>query len=485
MLQIVGLGPGELKLLTLEVYRTLRQADKLYFRTEFHPAVEELKTEGISIVSFDDLYEEAEEFAEVYQGIAEQITSLVQAGEDVVYAVPGHPLVAESSVQQIISQLEESQYEILAGPSFVDAIFTSLNLDPITGVKVIDALEFTSRDLDPATNTIISQVYNRFIASDVKLKLMEVYSDQFPIKVLHKVGLKEERIVEVPLYRLDHLDWIDHLTFIYIPIDDNNCTQLNKLVETMEILRSDQGCPWDQKQDYQTLKKYLIEETYEVIERIEEEDYFGLAEELGDLLLQVVFQSQIAKEEGKFTIRDVIAEIVEKLIRRHPHVFGEVEVTDEQEVMENWRQIKQENKATEDHLLEEVPNQFPALLQAQQLQDKASEVGFDWPSISGALEKVTEELEEFKEARDNDDRANMKEELGDLLFAVVNVARFLEIDAETSLRDTIQKFKDRFAYLEDQVDPTDYQLKDLSLSELDSLWQEAKQKLQEGKQWRN
>ncbi|AGB40126.1 MazG family protein [Halobacteroides halobius DSM 5150] len=478
MLQIVGLGAGDLKLVTLEVYQRLQEADRVFLRTEVHPAAKDLVAEGIDFESFDYLYQQANQFTQIYQEIANQVVSVASTEKDVVYALPGHPLVAEESVQLIIDQLDASEYQILAGPSFLDTIFTSLNLDPIKGVKVIDGLKFSSRDLNPRVDTIISQVYNQAIASEVKLKLMEVYPDEFKIKVLRGVGLEEEKIVEVPLYKLDRLEWIDHLTSVYLPIDKDNSQEFNRLVEIMEILRSDQGCPWDIKQDYQSLKKYLIEETYEVIERIEEEDYFGLADELGDLLLQVVFQAQIAKEEGKFTIRNVISNIVEKMVRRHPHVFGNLEVEDASDVMDNWEEIKAKEKAKKiDHLLDDIPTQLPSLLQAQKIQEKAAKVGFDWPELTGALNKVKEELEEFEVALNNNNSDNIEEELGDLIFSLVNVARFLEIDAETSLRKTIQKFKNRFAYLEDKVQEKGQELNHYSLSQLDDLWQEAKKEL--------
>ncbi|MBM7557201.1 nucleoside triphosphate pyrophosphohydrolase [Halanaerobacter jeridensis] len=481
MLKIVGLGAGDLDLLTLRAYRTLKEAENLYLRTAHHPAVDDLKAEGVNFESFDELYESKEQFAAIYEEIASNVIDLMSE-QDLVYAVPGHPLVAEDSVQQIIARLEDDEYEIIAGPSFLDAIFAKLNLDPIEGVKVLDGLNFRSRDLEPGVATIISQVYNKSVASEIKLELMKVYRDEFNIKVLRGIGVADEEIIEeVPLYKLDRLDYLDHLTTVYIPADESNPTQLNKLVEIMEILRSDQGCPWDQKQDYDSLKKHLIEESYEVVERIESDDYFGLAEELGDLLLQVVFLAQIGSEEGHFDIYEVITQIVEKMIRRHPHVFGEEEVETAKEVMENWRQIKDREKSEQSHksILTEVPSEFPALLQAQKVQAKAAEVGFDWPEIEGAVAKIEEELEELKVEIETGQSQAAQEELGDLLFAVVNAARFLEVDAETNLRETINKFKQRFKYITDQAQEIEKALDKISLEQMEQWWREAKE-LQEG-----
>ncbi|MGM0501108.1 MAG: nucleoside triphosphate pyrophosphohydrolase [Bacillota bacterium] len=476
MLKIVGLGAGGLELLTLEAYQILEQAENLYLRTVQHPAAQDIKEQEISFTTFDNLYESADRFSGLYKQIAQQILELAEE-KDVVYAVPGHPLVAEDSVKLITDKLSDSEYEIIAGPSFLDAIFAKLNLDPVAGFKMLDGLNLHNRDLEPTTATIISQVYNQNIASEIKLELMKVYEDEFKIKVLRGIGLADEEVKEIPLYKLDRLEMIDHLTTVYLPPDKTNPTQFNKLVEIMELLRSDEGCPWDQKQDYDSLKKHLIEEAYEVIERIELEDYFGLAEELGDLLLHVVFFSQLGKEEGYFDIHQVITNIVEKMIRRHPHVFGEIEVETATEVMESWEAIKQQEKEGQDRksLLADVPIEFPALLQAQKVQTKAAEVGFDWPDISGALKKVEEELIELKSEIEVEDSAKAKEELGDLLFAVVNIARFLDVDAETNLRETIQKFKKRFEYIEQQSQKLEQPLTEVSLEKMEKWWVKSKE----------
>ena len=481
MLKILGLGAGNIELLTLKAYRTLKEADKLYLRTAHHPVVEDLKQEGIDFKSFDHLYETKEQFSVIYESIAEQILDL-SSRKDVVYAVPGHPLVAEDTVKRIIDSLDESQYEVIAGPSFLDAAFTSLNLDPISGFKLLDGLNFSHHDLEPGTAAMISQVYNRSVASEVKLELMKVYDDEFKIKVLRGVGMGDEEIIkEVELYKLDRLDLLDHLTTIYLPPDESNPAQLSRLLEIMEVLRSDRGCPWDRKQDYSSLKKHLIEEAYEVVERIELEDYFGLAEELGDLLLHVVFLSQIGSEEGHFNIYEVMTQIVEKMIRRHPHVFGEDEVETATEVMEEWEKIKaaEKDKDLAKGLLEEVPTEFPALLWSQKVQAKAAEVGFDWPTIEGALAKVDEELIELKREIETNQIEAAREELGDLLFAVVNLARFLEVDAETTLREAINKFKQRFIHLEEQAQDKEELLSEISLTTLEEWWQDAKE-FQEG-----
>ncbi|TDX51258.1 nucleoside triphosphate pyrophosphohydrolase [Orenia marismortui] len=478
MLQIIGLGAGGLKLLTLEAYKSLKNADVIYLRTEHHPAVKELKEENIEFESFDYLYEQGENFAVVYRNISNKIIDLTKKKKDIIYAVPGHPLVAEDTVQQITNKLSDDEYKVIAGPSFIDAIFTSLEIDPVNGIKVLDGLNFIERDLEPSIATIITQVYNRNIASNVKLTLMEIYPDDFKVKVLRGAGLEDERIEEISLYELDHLPWIDHLTSLYIPAHKENTKQFNRLLEIMEILRSSDGCPWDLEQNHHSLKKHLIEESYEVIERIEKEDFFGLANELGDVLLQIVFHAQIAKEDGTFNIYDVISEVIEKMLRRHPHIFAQVEVENSTEVLENWEAIKKKEKMkqgeTRESILDDVPIQLPALIQAQKIQNKASKVGFDWPEVDGAITKVNEEIEELLESIEKGNLDGIKEEFGDLIFSLVNVARFLNIDSEECLRNTINKFKSRFKFIEDKVCEEDQSLEELSLERLDLLWEESK-----------
>ncbi len=261
-----------------------------------------------------------------------------------------------------------------------------------------------------------------------------------------------------------------------------NYTELNRevirLVKIMEKLRGPDGCPWDRRQDYYTLKPYIIEEAYEVVEALEKKDVTLLKEELGDLLLQVVFQSQIGRERNEFDLTDIFAGISEKMIRRHPHVFGNKKVDNVAQVMINWHDIKKEEKDDKDEqesLLDELSRNLPALNQAYEVQKKAAEVGFDWDRIIDVIHKIEEELAEVKEAINNNDREEIKDEIGDLLFAVVNLARFKKIDPETALLGTIVKFKERFKYIEKTVGESGKKLTDLSLIELDKIWEESKE----------
>jgi MazG family protein len=241
----------------------------------------------------------------------------------------------------------------------------------------------------------------------------------------------------------------------------------------MERLRAPDGCPWDRAQDPHTLKPYIIEEAYEVCEAIEGGDPAVLRDELGDLLFQVVFQSQIAKEQGHFDLNDVVDAISDKMERRHPHVFGDETALTAEEVAEHWEQRKVKEKGRKG-LLDGVPKSLPALRKARRVTDKAALIGFDWPSIDGALAKVEEEIQELAEARESRDPAAIEHEFGDLLFALVNVGRFLKVDPEDALRGTLARFMRRFEYVEQSLRDTGRSLEDASLEQMEAYWQEAK-----------
>lgn len=259
----------------------------------------------------------------------------------------------------------------------------------------------------------------------------------------------------------------------------NDRYSLAPLVEIMRKLRGEGGCPWDRKQTHESLRTYVVEEAYEVVQAIDDRDDEELCEELGDLLLQVAFHSQIASESGRFDVGDVIRGVVEKLIRRHPHVFGDVEAKDSKTVLRNWERIKQRERADEGgeprSILDNIAGAMPALMRALKVQAKASRVGFDWPDVTGALEKVREEMDELEQARKAGDKARMSEEVGDVLFAFVNVARFLKVDPEIALGRTVDKFIARFKHIEMRAGEVNRRIEDMTLDEMDSLWEEAKQ----------
>lgn len=254
-----------------------------------------------------------------------------------------------------------------------------------------------------------------------------------------------------------------------------NHDQFNQVMSIMRRLRAPGGCPWDAEQSHESLKRYLLEESYEVLEAIDSGSDELLKEELGDLLLQPVFHAAIAEERGAFTIEDVLASLSDKLIRRHPHVFGDQVITDSEAQVANWEKIKKAEKGEERRsALSGIPPHLPALMKAQKITEKASRVGFDWEHVDQVMAKVLEELHEFEEAMEQGRQDRMEAELGDLLFAIVNLGRFLALDPEEALRKTIARFQNRFSYIEDRLHANERHLQDASLDEMEALWVEAK-----------
>jgi len=262
--------------------------------------------------------------------------------------------------------------------------------------------------------------------------------------------------------------------------------RLDRLVEIMTTLRGPNGCPWDKQQDFSSLKPMLVEEVYEVLEAIDNQDYDGLAEELGDLLLHVVFHAQLGKEASQFDINTVIEKISDKLVRRHPHVFGNESASTPEEVIKNWEAIKAEEKAEklkhrtpeQRSLLEGIPSKLPAIHEAHQISSRAARVGFDWPDIEGIFDKLQEEVHELREvisaAGDEMRRERLEDEIGDMLFVIVNIARYLKIDSESALKRANRKFKARFRYMEGELAKQGKTLEETPLEEMEALWQKAK-----------
>ncbi|MGO5064494.1 nucleoside triphosphate pyrophosphohydrolase [Clostridium sporogenes] len=481
MINIIGLGPGSKESITLGTIDSLKNVDKVFLRTEKHPTVEYINQLGITYETFDEKYETGESFDEVYNSIAKSLIESNKNYSDIIYAVPGHPLVAEKSVNILIRLCRENniEFKIVPAVSFVDALMESLLLDPVEGLKIIDAFDIKNQVMDKRIGTVITQVYDKFIASEVKLNLMNYYKDDTEIFFVRAAGIEGlEEIKKIPLYELDRQENIDHLTSVYIPKVSDNNYDFKDLLDIMDKLRGEDGCPWDREQTHTSLKKYLIEESYEVIEAIDNKDIDMLVEELGDVLLQVVFHSQIGKEDGFFEIKDVIQSICDKMINRHPHVFGDLDISNSNEVLENWDNIKNKEQGNETYTdsLRHIAKVLPALMRADKVQRKAAKVGFDWNNIEDAMKKIIEEYKEIEDVYKSKNKVKILEEIGDLLFSVVNIARFLDIDPENALNYSIDKFINRFQYIEDTVISKDKELKNMSLEEMDELWNEAKNK---------
>ncbi|MDD3925244.1 MAG: nucleoside triphosphate pyrophosphohydrolase [bacterium] len=477
---VIGLGPGSFDNLTCGALKAMEEAEEVCLRTSSHPIAAELVARGINLSSFDYLYESAETFERVYEEIAASLLNRAKQGRRLVYAVPGHPLVAEIAVHRLLELAPGSGVEVrvLPGLSSVEAAYAALGIDPLGGIFLADALEIDELDIDPSRPLMVLQIYNAVVASAVKLRLMEFYPDEHTAVLLHAVGTEQESRCDLPLYKIDREHRADHLTILYLPpLAEAADGRMATLLNIMRRLRGPGGCPWDAQQDHASLRPYLLEEAYEVLDALDRDDTGDFCEELGDLLLQVVFHAQVASEEGTFDFSNVVSGICRKLRRRHPHVFGEATVSGAGEVLRNWEAIKLEEKEArgiESEIMQGIPRTLPALSRAQKVQEKAARVGFDWPDTKGVLEKIHEEVVELTREIEQEHRLEALDELGDVFFALVNLARQLDLDAEEALRRSTDKFIRRFGFVEMRVKESGRSWESFTLDELDAVWDEAK-----------
>jgi len=362
--------------------------------------------------------------------------------------------------------------------SFLDVIYARLGIDPVeAGVTLVDGHEFASGAAGLTGPLLVAHTHANWVLSDIKLAVENATGDE-PVVILQRLGSRDELITHTTWAELDRTVEADHLTSIYIPfLAAPVGAELVRFHQLARTLR--EQCPWDQEQTHQSLVRYLLEETYEVVDALQALDPEDpstdddLIEELGDLLYQIEFHATIAEQEGRFTMADVAQGVHDKLVRRHPHVFGDVVANDTTTVLSNWDAIKQEEKQRTS-IFEGVPHSLPSLSYADAVQRKAAKVGFDWPDVGGAWPKIAEEAAEVQAAVAGGDDAATHDELGDLLFAVVNVARHLGVEPESALRAATLKFRGRFERVEALARDREITLKTAGLPALDALWDEVK-----------
>ena len=484
---VVGLGPGPVGLVTQETIEAISSSTTRFVRTTRHPSA----TLVGNAVSFDDEYERHDTFAEVYAAIAARVADAALKDGSALYAVPGSPGVLEDGVRRLLAD-ERLEVRVLSAVSFLDLAWLRLGIDPVdAGVRLVDAHRFAESAANSAGPFLVAQCHADWVLSEIKLAHESARGDE-RVTVLHHLGLADERVLDTTWDDLDRLERshglvVDHLTSLYVPqLAEPVAGEMARLHALARTLR--EQCPWDREQTHASLVRYLIEETYEVVDALnalDEDDPStdeALIEELGDLLYQIEFHTTIAEQQGRFSLADVARTTHEKLVRRHPHVFGDVQATNAGDVVTTWDEIKRAERAAK--IVDDAPDFFagvsraaPSLSLAQKLQKRAAEVGFDWPDVHGASAKLDEEIGELRVAAQSGDPAVVRMELGDVLFSVVNVARKLGLDAETALRDAADKFVARFARVQQLAAQRGMDLASSDLAQLDSLWDEAKRQL--------
>ncbi len=466
-LHVVGLGPGAASQLTAEVRQLLDSGTAVILRTRHHPTADEVDPQH-RLGDCDDLYSAAGSFDRVYQAIVERVVAAAQEG-DIIYAVPGHPLVAERSVAMLLDEAARLAIEVIIHPglSYVDLAAVALRRD-LAGIQLCDSLDL---QIDTQRAALISQAYDRDAATALKLAMLDSYPPEHPVTVLTALGTGDETVRTVALAELDYRP-LGHLDTVFVPALDpmDDVRRLDGLTAIVRRLHAPDGCPWDREQTHASLRPHLLGEAYEALEAIDSGDPARLTEELGDVLLQVLMHAAVAERSDEFTLADVTEHIARKLIRRHPHVFGDASAKSAEEVWRSWDALKKAEKP-EASVLGGVPATLPALAASQAIQGRARRIGFDWPDVEGPLEKLAEEIREFADAEGPADR---EDEFGDILFVLANIAQRLGVDAEQALRRANEKFRRRFGVVEELAAARGLDLNALDLAGLDSLWNEAK-----------
>jgi len=475
---IVGLGPGPRNTVTQATLEAIERIDVQFVRTKRHPTADLMPR----ATSFDSLYDTLPTFEDVYSAITEAVIAAAVKHDEVLYAVPGSPLILESSVAQLRAD-SRVEVQVLPALSFLDLAWEALGIDPVNaGVRLIDGHRFALEASGERGPLLVAQVHADWVLSDVKLSHESANGNE-PVVLLHHLGLPDQRVEHTTWQELDRVLPADHLTTLYIPqMAEPVSGELARLHQLARTLR--EQCPWDREQTHDSLIKHLIEETYEVVDAIEALDADDPAtdeafiEELGDLLYQVEFHATIAEQQGRFSMADVARSIHDKLVRRHPHVFGDVVANSANDVVQTWDEVKRAEKKSIDGTASTftgVAKSGPSLQYATKIQKRAADVGFDWPNADGAFEKIVEESAEIRQAVAlNSDPETVRMELGDLLFSVVNLSRHLGHDAEQALRGASDKFRHRFEQVEQLALSRKIDLANAPLEQLDALWDEVK-----------
>lgn len=475
VITIVPVSTGDMSLLTVAALDALRGAGQIILRTARHPAAAWLEENRLAFESLDTLYEQAETFDAFNQTAAQYVIAASLQG-DVVYAVTDAAL--DSTVAALLESVEDkSKVSVLPGVSHAGRCL-ALAQAGFEILRLSAAEAFLRADeLNPSISCFLSEVHSRACAGACKLKLMRVLDDRTMISFFNGDASGKLTMRTIPLFELDRQDQYDHLTaclYTAAPLEERKRFGMDDLYAVMRRLRSKGGCPWDQEQTHESLLPNLLEESYEYIDAVREADHEHMCEELGDVLLQVIFHAVIAGQCGEFTLPDVTTAITAKLIERHPHVFGTVKADTASQVLENWEMIKRRQRgiANVADAMDNISKGLSAGMRASKVQHKAAKVGFDFPDAISALEKVREEYGEILACLDAGE--NPEEELGDLLFSAVNVCRLCGVNPDIALYAAVNKFIRRFRGMENRLASEGKSIEDLTLNEMDVYWLKEK-----------
>lgn len=465
---VVSLGPGPREYLTLGSISALEKAEKLVLRTKQCDAAEYLCEKGISFESLDHLHEACEDFDELIAACVSHLLKMAEEG-DLCYAVLD--ATADETVREL---MEHAPVDIIPGMP-LSAPFLSAAPQEKIEIQTASSLEITGTQ----NPLLILECDSKMLMGDCKLQLLKWFDPDQPVYFFAPAKGDQRSYQVISLSDLDRQEKYDHTCAVLIPTVELTARKrfdFYDLVRVMAILRGENGCPWDKEQDHKSLRKYLIEEAYETAAAIDEEDWDHVADELGDVMLQVVFHAHVGGQYGTMELSDITTYICRKMIDRHRHIFGTDQCETAEDVLINWEKIKKEERGfkTQSDVLNGVSRGLPPLMRAGKVQKKARDVGFDWDDPKDALKKVHEEadevLEELKAGRDPG------EELGDLFFACVNVARLSGVEAETALQQATEKFIRRFTAMENAILRDGKRLEGLTLSEMDVYWEGSKQR---------
>ncbi|NLY08732.1 MAG: nucleoside triphosphate pyrophosphohydrolase [Tissierellia bacterium] len=472
---IMGLGPGNPDWISMAVYNRIIGEGPHFLRTSEHGAVEIFENNNIPYESFDRFYEDSDSFEEVYGKIVEKLISAAEYG-DVNYYVPGDPHVAEKTVIMLMEANVKT--EVLSGISFIEPVLKAVGKDSVSGLVFLNGEGLSSLDLDIHRDLLITQIYNQHLLSELKLALSEIYGDEYYVMAVHSAGTVKESMQRITVTDLDREVIAGHETAIFVPVmpKDKKIYDMRDVLEIMMRLRAPGGCPWDIEQTHSSIRNSLIEEAYELVQTIDEDNIEAMVEELGDYLLQWVFHLLIGYENGEFYPIDVTTVLADKLIYRHPHVFLQKKVANTTDVGYNWDKLKYGRQNI--HRFIDKLNSIPALpstMVAQKIIHKCASIDFIWDGPEGPAEKVKEELLELEQALINGDEFEMEKELGDILFSVCSLAYMLGIDPELALTSTNRKFIGRFEIMDRLAHNGGKELETLSREQLEELWQRAKE----------